>query len=82
VKLGDFKARLRKAPEVKATEWKKSLPAESMNCPDCLGTGKADAKPGEGPPLRICEACGGSGLQLSGAPKKKRGARKKHRSGG
>lgn len=71
MKLGDFKKRLRSAPKEEPKEWKKPLPVESMNCPECLGTGKADAKVGEGPPLRTCETCGGSGLQLSGVPKRK-----------
>jgi len=67
MKLGDFKAALRDAPEVKAKEWKKALPDDSMNCPDCLGTGKLEGTT----PQFNCGTCGGTGLQLSGAPKRK-----------
>ncbi len=66
MKLGAFKDALRKAPELKAKEWKKPLPEDSINCPVCGGSGKEEMS------IQPCVDCNGSGLKLSGAPKPKK----------
>lgn len=47
----------------------RGLRGRHRTTPDCLGTGKTDSPPGSTP--LNCVTCGGSGLQLSGASKRK-----------